>query len=339
VAQTIVTGRQPATGMGTPGDAGRTGVAQICVVVPCYNEADGLLEFHRRLAATMDRLPVVWTVLYVDDGSRDNTRAVIEALRHGDQRVGLLALSRNFGKEAALTAGLDQATGDAVVVIDSDLQDPPEVIAELIDVWRQGVDVVYARRRVREGETWLKRTTARGFYRVMQGIGQVEMPPDTGDFRLMSRRAIEALHTLRERHRFMKGLFAWIGFPSQVVFYDRAPRHAGTSKWNYWKLWNFAIEGITSFTVMPLKVATYVGLLIALFSLIYGSVIVLRTLVHGSDVPGYPSLLVVILFLGGAQLITLGVIGEYLGRVFNESKQRPIYLVESFRPAVPPDAH
>ncbi|MEJ1978415.1 MAG: glycosyltransferase [Acetobacteraceae bacterium] len=308
----------------------------LSIVVPCFNEAEGLAAFHARLAATMAGIGDPWEVVYVDDGSSDGTRAVQEALAAADPCVAVLGLSRNFGKEAATTAGLDHARGDAVVVIDADLQDPPEVIADLVAVWRQGVDVVYAQRRVREGETWLKRVTALGFYRLMRDIGQVRLPPNTGDFRLMSRRAVDALGTLRERHRFMKGLFAWVGFPSQAVLYDRAPRHAGASKWNYWKLWNFAIEGITGFTVMPLKVATYIGLVVALFAVTYGTIIVVRTLLYGTVVPGYPSLLAVILFLGGAQLITLGVIGEYLGRVFNETKQRPLYLVERFRPAAPP---
>ncbi len=307
----------------------------ISVVVPCYNEAEGLAAFHARLAAVMAGLGAPWEVVYIDDGSTDGTRAVMEALATSDSSVGVLGLSRNFGKEAATTAGLDHARGDAVVVIDADLQDPPEVIPELAAVWRQGVDVVYAQRRAREGETWLKRVTAHGFYRLMSDVGQVRLPRDTGDFRLMSRRAVDALGQLRERHRFMKGLFAWVGFPSQAVLYDRAPRHAGTSKWNYWKLWNFALEGITSFTVMPLKVATYIGLVVALFAAIYGAVVIIRTLLYGTEVPGYPSLLVTILFMGGAQLITLGVIGEYLGRVFNEAKQRPLYLVERFRPAAP----
>ncbi len=312
---------------------------RITVVVPCFNEAEGLPAFHDRLCRAMDGIglqhhpTLTWDVIYVDDGSRDATRAVLLAIREQDGRAAVLALSRNFGKEAALTAGLDHAGGDAVVVIDTDLQDPPEVIPELVAVWQEGVDVVFARRRERAGETWLKRTTASAFYRLMRDVGQVNLPPDTGDFRLMSRRAVDALGTLRERHRFMKGLFAWIGFPTRAVLYDRAPRHRGSSKWSYWTLWNFAIEGITSFTVMPLKVATYMGLLVALFAIGYGCVIVVRTLLFGSEVPGYPSLLVVILFLGGAQLVTLGVIGEYLGRIFNEAKQRPLYLVDEFRPA------
>ncbi len=304
----------------------------ISVVVPCFNEATSLPAFHARLAAVMDATGLPWSVIYVDDGSQDATRRVAESLA-ADTRVAVLGLSRNFGKEAATTAGLDHARGDAVVVIDADLQDPPEVIPELIAVWQAGVDVVYAQRRVRHGESWLKRATAQAFYRLMRGVGDVSLPHDTGDFRLMSRRAADALGQLRERHRFMKGLFAWIGFPTRAVPYDRAPRHAGRSHWNYWQLWNLALEGITGFTVLPLKVATYVGLLIAVLSGCYGGLIVVRTLLFGNNVPGYPSLLAIILFLGGAQLTTLGVIGEYLGRVFNETKGRPLYLVEHYRPA------
>ena len=315
----------------TPPPAPQPGPAFLSVVVPLFNEAEGLAEFHRRLSAAMAGLGA-WEVIYVNDGSTDASLHVLEGLRATDSRVGVLNFARNFGKEAAMTAGLDHAAGAAVVVIDSDLQDPPELIPELVAAWREGVDVVYAQRRMRHGESWLKRTTAGAFYRLMQGVGDVRLPPDTGDFRLMSRRAVDALGQLRERHRFMKGLFAWIGFPSRAVPYDRAPRHAGTSKWNYWRLWNFAIEGVTSYTVVPLKVATYLGLVIALASGVYGTVIIVRTVLFGSDVPGYPSLLTVVLFLGGAQLMTLGIIGEYLGRIFNETKRRPLYLVEAYRP-------
>jgi polyisoprenyl-phosphate glycosyltransferase len=225
------------------------------------------------------------------------------------------------------------ARGDAVVVIDVDLQDPPEVIPELVAGWREGYDVVYARRRVREGETWAKRATAKAFYRIMGRLGgRVEIPEDTGDFRLMSRRALDALLQLRERHRFMKGLFAWVGFPARAVLYDRAPRAAGTTKWNYWKLWNFSLEGITSFTVAPLKVATYLGLATSLFAVLYAAQVVVKTLILGNEVAGYPSLMTVVLFLGGVQLMTLGVIGEYLGRVFNETKGRPLYIVQDVLP-------
>ncbi len=305
------------------------------VVVPMFNEAAGILLMHARLAAVMDHLAEPWEVVYVNDGSRDTTLAVVEALRDRDPRVALVNLSRNFGKEIATTAGLDHTRGAAVIVIDADLQDPPEVIPELVAVWREGFDMVYARRRVREGETWLKTRTAALFYRLMRNWGQVELPSDTGDFRLMSRRAVDALLKLREQHRFMKGLFAWVGFPSKPVLYDRAPRAAGETKWSYWKLWNLAIEGFTSFSVLPLKLATYVGAAVALVAALFGVVVVLRTLILGDSPAGYPSLLVVVLLLGGTQLIFLGVIGEYLGRVFNETKQRPLYLVERYLPARP----
>jgi glycosyltransferase involved in cell wall biosynthesis len=302
-----------------------------CVVVPAYNEAAGLDEFHRRLTAVMDTLGS-WRVIYVNDGSTDSTLACLWCLRERDHRVGVVNLSRNFGKEAAMTAGLDHADADAIVVIDSDLQDPPEVICDLAAVWREGYDVVYARRSMRRGETWLKKTTANLFYRLMEGVGNVPLPRDTGDFRLMSRRVVETVRTLRETHRFMKGLFAWVGFPSKAVLYERAPRHAGDSKWNYWKLWNFAIEGITSFTVMPLKLASYLGVFVSLFAALFILQLVIRTLAFGNPVAGYPSLMAVVLFLGGVQLLTLGIIGEYLGRIFNETKERPLYLVESFNP-------
>jgi glycosyltransferase involved in cell wall biosynthesis len=286
----------------------------------------------------MARLGLPWEVVYVNDGSRDATLARLLALQaRWPGHVAVVNLSRNFGKEIALTAGLDHARGrEAVVVIDADLQDPPEVIPALVAAWRtgDGVDIAYAQRRRRDGETWLKKATAAAFYRLMQRIGgRVELPRDTGDFRLMSRRAVDALLRLREQHRFMKGLFAWIGFPAVAVPYDRAPRAAGTSKWNYWRLWNLSLEGITSFTVGPLKVATYLGLATAVFAALYGAVIVMRTLLFGNPVAGYPSLMAVVLFLGGVQLMTLGIIGEYLGRVFNETKGRPLYLVERYLPS------
>ena len=303
------------------------------VVVPAFNEADGLTEFHRRLANVMDLLGS-WEVVYVDDGSEDATRAVLERLRRDDPRIALISLTRNFGKEIATTAGLDHASGEAVVVIDADLQDPPEAIPSLVAAWRNGFDMVVAQRRSRRGETPLKRATAHLFYRLMRHTGRVRLPVDTGDFRLISRRAVDAVRQLREHHRFMKGLFAWVGFPATAVLYDRAPRQTGASKWGYWKLWNLALEGITSFTVVPLKVATYLGLFVALFAVVFGVQLVLKTLILGNPVAGYPSLMTVILFLGGVQLVTLGVIGEYLGRVFNETKQRPLYLVERFEPSM-----
>ncbi len=305
----------------------------LSVVVPAYNEAAGIATFHQRLAAVMDPLGS-WEVIYVNDGSEDSTLAVLNTLRRADPHIGLINLSRNFGKEIATTAGLDHAAGAAIIVIDADLQDPPEVIPALIAGWRNGADTVYAQRRARAGETGLKRTTAHLFYRLMRHAGRVKLPPDTGDFRLMSRRVVDAVRQLREQHRFMKGLFAWVGFPSCAVPYDRDPRNAGRSSWSYWRLWNLALEGITSFTVMPLKVATYLGLLVAALAVAYGTQLVVKTLLFGNPVAGYPSLMTVILFLGGVQLVTLGVIGEYLGRVFNETKQRPLYLVERFHAAM-----
>ncbi len=250
-----------------------------------------------------------------------------------DPRVAIIDLSRNFGKEIALTAGLDHARGDAVIVIDADLQDPPELIPELVAKWQEGYDVVYARRTARDGETLLKKTTAKLFYRFIQGINRVKIPADTGDFRLLSRRAVDALKQLRETHRFMKGLFAWIGFPQVAVNYRRDPRFAGKTKWNYWQLWNFALEGITSFTITPLKIATYVGLFTACGSFAYALFVIYKTLAYGDPVQGYPSMMVVVLFLGGVQLMTLGVIGEYLGRMFNETKRRPLYFINSFQPS------
>ena len=301
----------------------------ISIVVPAYNESEGLKDFHARLSAAMTPLGA-WEVIYVNDGSTDATLHVVEELRAGDPHVGFVNLSRNFGKEIATTAGLDHARGDAVVVIDADLQDPPELIPDLVSAWRAGTDMVYAQRRARAGESWLKRITADLFYRLMGRVGRVELPRNVGDFRLMSRRVVDALCQLREQHRFMKGLFAWVGFPSVAVPYDRAPRAAGRTKWNYWSLWNLAIEGVTSFTVMPLKFATYVGLIIAVVAFIWALRILIGTLLFGSAVAGYPSLAIIMLFLGGVNLMTLGVIGEYLGRTFNETKSRPLYFVERF---------
>ncbi len=306
----------------------------LSIVVPVFNEEEVIERFHERLAAVMASLGLPWEVIYVNDGSRDRSLALLLALHARQGEVVVLSLSRNFGKEAAMTAGLDRARGEAAIIIDVDLQDPPELIPELVAGWREGFDVVYAQRRQREGETWLKRVTAAAFYRLMQHIGgPVRLPADTGDFRLLSRRALDALLQLRERHRFMKGLFAWIGFPSKAVLYDRAPRAAGTTKWNYWRLWNLSLEGITSFTVVPLKFATYIGLFTSACALLYGGQIVVKTLLLGNPVPGYPSLMAVLLFLGGVQLMTLGIMGEYLGRVFNEAKGRPLYIVERFLPA------
>jgi glycosyltransferase involved in cell wall biosynthesis len=316
----------------------------LSVVVPAYNENEVLPVFHARTTAVLAGLGLTYEIVYVNDGSTDATMETMRSLQRQDDHVQVICLSRNFGKEIALTAGLDHSRGDAVVVIDADLQDPPELIGELVTKWRSGYDVVYARRIKRHGETLLKRLTAHAFYRVIQSLSRVEIPPDTGDFRLISRRVVNALGTLREHHRFMKGLFAWVGFPQTAVMYERDGRAAGRTKWSYWKLWNLAVEGITSFTIAPLKLATYVGLVIALGAFVYAGSIIYKTIVYGEPVRGFPTLIVTMLFLGGAQLLFIGAIGEYLGRIFNESKRRPLYFVSevlrtepaSARPPVDP---
>jgi polyisoprenyl-phosphate glycosyltransferase len=303
------------------------------VIAPAYNESKSLPAFYNRVSAVMQQLGATWELVLVNDGSRDTTLQVMEQLKAADSRIAIVNLSRNFGKEIATTAGLDHARGSAIILIDSDLQDPPEIIPELVAGWRRGYDMVYAQRRQRQGETWLKRATAAAFYRVLQRATSVTVPTDTGDFRLMSRRVVDALLELREHHRFMKGLYAWVGFPSCAILYDRHPRYAGASAWNYWKLWNFALEGITSFTTAPLRVATYLGLAVGFGTAVFLAQLLIRTVLFGNPVPGYPSLMAVVLFLGSAQLITLGSIGEYLGRVFNEVKRRPLYFVERYLPS------
>jgi len=304
----------------------------LSLIIPVFNEEGVLTELHRRLAVALESLPVSVEILFVNDGSSDGTLRELENLRTGDPRICVLDLSRNFGKEIAMTAGIDYARGDAVVVMDADLQDPPELIPELFAEWQKGFDVVYARRIERRGEKWLKRVTAYLFYRFMRRFTKVAIPEDTGDFRLLSRRAVESLKELREHHRFMKGLFAWIGYPQKAVPFNRDPRYTGYSKWNYFRLWNFAIEGITSFTIAPLKISTYLGLVTAVVAISYAVIIIAKTLLFGEPVKGYPSLMVVILFLGGIQLLSLGIIGEYLGRMFNETKHRPLYIIKDYIP-------
>jgi glycosyltransferase involved in cell wall biosynthesis len=302
----------------------------ISIVAPAYNEQEVLGEFHRRVTEVMTSLGCQYEIVLVNDGSRDNTLALMHALRESDAHVSVIDLSRNFGKEIALSAGLDHTKGDVVVVLDSDLQDPPELIPQMLDIWREGYDVVYGMRTARDGETWFKRVTAKYFYRLIKYVSRVDIPRDTGDFRLMSRRAVKALSLLREEHRFMKGLFAWVGFPSSPFLYRRDARVAGETKWNYWKLWNFALEGITSFTVAPLKVSTYLGMLVAVVALLYATFVIWKALAYSDPVRGYPSLMTVVLFLGGVQLISVGLLGEYVGRIFNEVKHRPLYLVNRY---------
>lgn len=302
----------------------------LSIVIPVYNEEDVLVEFHRRLSRVISELGMEFEIIYVNDGSTDDSLGILRQLSQGNPGLAILDLSRNFGKEIAMTAGLDHSKGDAVVIIDADLQDPPEIIPEFVKYWREGYDVVYGQRSEREGESMFKIASAHAFYRVINYLTRVNIPVDSGDFRLFSRRAVDALGKVKETHRYMKGLFAWIGFNQKAVRYKRDPRFAGKTKWNYWALWNFAVEGITSFSAAPLKISTYLGVIIALLSFIYGIVIITKTLLYGDPVPGYPSLMVIILFLGGVQLLAIGLLGEYLGRTFYEAKKRPLYFVKSY---------
>jgi len=299
----------------------------LSIIIPAYNEEEVLEEFYRRIVGVVSKIGLPYELIFVNDGSKDRTLQLLTSLSQQNEHLVIIDLSRNFGKEIAVSAGIDFCRGDAVVIIDADLQDPPELIPELIEQWRLGYDNVYARRISREGESKLKKLTAFLFYRSIRGMTHIDIPADTGDFRLLSRRAIDALKQLPERNRFMKGLYAWIGFSAIAVDYHRDSRYAGKTKWNYWKLWNFALEGITSFTEVPLKLASYVGGLMAFLSFLYGAYIIIKTFILGNDVPGYPSLIVTILFLGGIQLVFIGVLGEYLGRAFAEIKQRPLYFV------------
>lgn len=307
-------------------------VPELSVIVPVYNEQSVLPEFHRRLSAVLDRLAIDAEVVFVNDGSADASMALLGRLNETDPRVVVIDLSRNFGKEAAMSAGLDFAEGDAVILIDADLQDPPELVEEMLRTWRGGYDVVLMRRRERANESWLKKAMSHAFYRVISRMGTIPIPEDVGDFRLLSRRAVAAVRRLPERSRFMKGLFAWIGYPTRELLYDRDGRFAGKSKFNYWRLWNFALDGITSFSAAPLKSASYFGIAIALFAFAFGLYILFKALLYGDPVPGFPTLATVVLFLGGLQLVALGVLGEYLARIFVEVKQRPLYLVARHLP-------
>ena len=305
------------------------GHSLLSVIIPVYNEQEVIVTFHKRLqrALAATGMPRV-EIIYINDGSTDRSMALLMQCMQQGPSFHIIDFTRNFGKEAAMTAGIEHAQGDAAIIIDADLQDPPELIPEMVQQWRQGYDVVNMRRSSREGESLLKRKTAQAFYTLMRHIGPVKMPRNVGDFRLLSKNAITALRQLPERNRFMKGMFTWIGFSVKELGYHRDARYAGSTKWNYFGLWKLALEGITSYTTAPLKAATYVGIVIALSAFFYGLIIFLKTLFLGNPVPGYPSLMVVILFLGGMQLLAIGIVGEYLGRIFIETKGRPLYLVK-----------
>jgi len=310
---------------------------RLTVVVAAFNEEAALPLLYARLRSVLDALDVPSTILCVDDGSRDGTWDAMQRIARADPHVALLRLSRNFGKEAALTAGLDHVREGAALLIDADGQDPPELIPEFVARWREGHDDVHGTRLERAGEGWLKRTSAHAFYRVIGFLSRTRIPRDTGDFRLLSRRALDALAQLRERGRFMKGLFAWVGYRQVAIAYHRQPRLGGRSKFGWWRLWNFAIDGITSFSTAPLRAATYLGLLTALIAFCFGTWTVAKTLLWGEPVRGYPTLATLIVFLGGVQLVALGVIGEYLGRIYLEVKGRPLYLLDAWIPAASDD--
>lgn len=304
----------------------RTG-KRLSLVIPMHNEAEALSILFDRLDQTVAPLGLDLEIVCVDDGSRDNTYSLIATQAASDPRIRLIGLSRNFGKEAALTAGLDAATGDLIVPIDADLQDPPELIAEFVTLWEQGYDVVYGVRSDRSSDTRAKRWSADAFYRLFNVVADQAIPASTGDFRLMDRAVVEALKRLPERNRFMKGLFAWVGFRQVGVPYVRPVRSAGSSSWPYRRLLRFALDGMTSFSTRPLRVWTYVGVGAAAGALLFATILVARVLIVGRDVPGYASLMVAILFAFALQMIALGVLGEYIGRMYQEVKGRPIYLV------------
>ena len=301
----------------------------LTIIIPVLNESNGLLEFHRRLSAALRRIAANSEILFVNDGSSDDTIDVINTLRLKDKRVGVIDLSRRFGKELAISAGIDHARGDAVILIDADLQDPPECIPEMVAAWRHGFDIVAMQRADRTVDSWFKRFSAGIFYRLLSWLSPVDIPPGVGDFRLLSRRAVDALRQMRERNRYMKGLYAWVGFSYTELPYRREARHAGQSKWPLGQLLGLAIDGITSFSIAPLRLASLIGFVTAIGALGYGLVIIAKTLLYGDPVSGFPALMVTITFLGSVQLIAIGLLGEYVGRMFMETKQRPMYLIQS----------
>ncbi len=305
-----------------------TDILQLSLVVPVFNEAATVDLFLARISAVFANEPqIMLDIVFVNDGSTDATLALLLERQKTDPRVRIVDLSRNFGKEAALTAGLQAATGQVVVPIDVDLQDPPEVILQMVERWREGYEVVLGRRVNRDSDSWAKQVSANWFYRLHNKIAEQRLPENVGDFRLMDRCVVDALDSLPESRRFMKGLFAWVGFRTAYVDYVRPARVAGETKFNGWRLWNFALEGITSFSTEPLRIWTYLGAFVSLISFAFATFIILRAIIHGIDVPGYASLMVAVTFLGGLQLIGIGVLGEYLGRTYIESKRRPVFLV------------
>jgi glycosyltransferase involved in cell wall biosynthesis len=306
-------------------------VKKISILIPAYNEEPVLDKLFARLAnLANNNKKYDFEFLFVNDGSKDKSLEIIKGYAEKDPRVSYINLSRNFGKEIGMIAGLDHVTGDATVVIDADLQDPPELIPEMIKLWEEGYDDVYAKRKSRDGESFLKKFSSKMYYKTLQKLTSIPIQKDTGDFRLLDRRVVEALKQFRESQRYTKGMFSWVGFHKKEILYDRDPRAAGETHWNYFKLVELAIDGITSFTTAPLRISTYAGIVVSVLTFIYLVYLVIRTIFFGTSLAGYPSTMAVILFLGGVQLLSLGIIGEYVGKIFNETKQRPLYLIEEY---------
>lgn len=301
----------------------------LSIIVPFYNEQEVLEEFHSRLTKVLDSLPITSEIVYVDDGSKDTSLDVVRSFTSINSSISVIGLSRNFGKESAMSAGLEHCRGQAVILLDADLQDPPELIPQMIAKWREGYDVVNMQRSQRDGETWFKKFSAASFYKVMNAAAKIDVPENVGDFRLLSREVVDHINQLPERNRYMKGIFSWPGFRQATIQFNRDARFCGETKWNYLKLIGLAMDGITSFSIRPLRIATAVGGLVALSAFIYGMVIVFKTMMFGEPITGYPSMMVVQLALGGIQLLSIGLMGEYIGRIFIETKNRPLYLIQS----------
>ncbi len=300
----------------------------LSLLVPMYNESEVIPVFFERILEVLSGLEINWEIVCVNDGSNDDTEDLVRGYAEKDRRIKLVSFSRNFGKEPAMTAALDYASGDAVVPIDADLQDPPEVIGEMLAKWHEGYDVVFAKRASRDSDTVVKRSTAHWFYTLFNRLSDIPIPENVGDFRLMDKRVADVIRQMPEKDRFMKGLFSWPGFKTATVEFERQNRESGDSKFNYWKLWNFALSGITSFSTAPIRFGTYLGLVIAALSFVYGIYIITKTIFMGVDTPGYASLVVIVLFLGGVQLVSIGLLGEYIGRIYKEVKNRPLYVVD-----------
>lgn len=304
---------------------------KVSVLIPAYNEQESLLMLYERLRALMDaHTEYAWEVIFVNDGSRDHTLVLLAQLHEKDLRINYVDLSRNYGKEVAMLAGFDYVTGDCMVIMDADLQHPPELIPDMLRYWEEGYDDVYARRRTNEKESFLRKNLRRIFYATLRKAAHMPIQQDTGDFRLLDRICINAMKQLRESQRYTKGMFSWIGFRKKELLFDQQCRIAGESKWNFFKLLNLAVEGITSFTVAPLRIASVSGAIVSLLAFIYGIYIFVTNLIYDDPVDGFPTIMVTILFLGGVQLLSIGIIGEYLGRIFNETKKRPVYFARSY---------